>query len=286
MSEKFSRYLVSASVSGGKFWEVEVQGTTLRTRYGKLGASPSWSSKEFPSHDKALAEAQKQVRKKTGKGYAEAPKTSMVDGFAGVDLMTIPFAGVFYFRAHDRYPGGNADMFTVKVTLISRPGQAPILTATTHRNWDGGHYLQPEGPLPLDLEATLPAMCEAAAALLSAGATDGQYSVHDPRYDSEAYNTEWSNIELSLLALPEEGEGAIEDSPTFLRFRQKAVYGRGSVSHDPPDAVSQAFLERVMLLCGLGRVEAYSENQSDFCKAFQVDSQDLGYLSAGVPLYL
>lgn len=54
-----------------KFWEIEVEGSSYTVRYGKVGTKGSSSSKSFASGDKAAAEADKQIRKKLGKGYAE-----------------------------------------------------------------------------------------------------------------------------------------------------------------------------------------------------------------------
>ncbi len=289
MSQTFSRYLVSNSRTGGKFWEIEVAGDTVKTRYGKLGADPKWSSKTLPSPEKALAEAEKLVLKKTRKGYSAQPRITIAEGFAGVDLSTISLAGIFYFRAHDRWPGGNADMITAKVTLIAHPGQPPTLHAATHRNWDGQHHRRAEHPLPLDATATLPAVLEAATALIAAGVADGEHSIHDARYDSEAYDTEWSSIEIRLIAIPEGGDlDAIDAGTPFLRLRRKAVYTaqRGKVPpHEPPDAVSQRLLDSVAQLCGIGRVEQHSESQDDFSRAFEGPSRDLGHIGE-MPLYL
>merc|ERR1712146_22777 len=77
MADFFARG-VSDSASGGKFWQVEVDGGTMKTTYGKLGDGGATSVKEFGDTDKAMKEAQKLVKQKEKKGYvmeedAEAP---------------------------------------------------------------------------------------------------------------------------------------------------------------------------------------------------------------------
>jgi predicted DNA-binding WGR domain protein len=288
MSDTFSRYLVSPSVSGGKFWEVEVQGATLRVRYGKLGASPSWSSKDLGTPDKAIAEANKQVQKKLAKGYV-AQQTSRVE-IAPEALATLPLVGIFYFRAHDRSPGGNSDMVTLKVTLWALEGQPPELRVASYRNWDGNHHQYAETPLRIDPAPLLPHLRRCAAELVAAGATDGQYTVHERRVDSDEYDTEWSTIELSLL-VPPEGGGRAEDGAILLTFEQEAVASAGysprTPSHDPPDRVSQAFLDCVMRMCGVGRVNAFSEGEDDLSRLSGGGrSTDLGYVDREMPLHL
>ncbi len=63
--------LEAASVSGGKYWEVEVEGCDYRIRFGKLGQSKDWSVKTFETNEEAMKEAEKKMRAKLKKGYAE-----------------------------------------------------------------------------------------------------------------------------------------------------------------------------------------------------------------------
>merc|ERR1711998_187443 len=60
---------VSDSSSGGKFWQVEVDGATMTTTYGKLGDGGASSVKEFDDEAKAIKEAEKLVKQKEKKGY-------------------------------------------------------------------------------------------------------------------------------------------------------------------------------------------------------------------------
>ena len=54
-----------------KFWEITVEGTSYTVRYGKVGSKGSTSTKSFPTPEKAQAEADKKIKSKVGKGYAE-----------------------------------------------------------------------------------------------------------------------------------------------------------------------------------------------------------------------
>ena len=54
-----------------KFWEIKVEGNAYTVRYGKVGAKGSTSTKSFATPEKAAADAEKKIRSKVGKGYAE-----------------------------------------------------------------------------------------------------------------------------------------------------------------------------------------------------------------------
>ncbi|QEL15654.1 DNA ligase [Limnoglobus roseus] len=53
-----------------KFWEVALVGTTVTTRWGKIGTAGQEKAKEFASEEKARKEYDKLIVEKTGKGYA------------------------------------------------------------------------------------------------------------------------------------------------------------------------------------------------------------------------
>jgi len=65
----FSARGVCDSNSGGKFWEIEVSGSSFTTTFGKVGERGASNTKEWDSEAKALAEAQKLVKQKEKKGY-------------------------------------------------------------------------------------------------------------------------------------------------------------------------------------------------------------------------
>ena len=54
-----------------KFWNIEVSGASFTVTYSKIGTAGQTQTKTFPSAEKAQAEADKLIREKTGKGYAE-----------------------------------------------------------------------------------------------------------------------------------------------------------------------------------------------------------------------
>ena len=54
-----------------KFWEIQVEGNAFTVRYGKVGTDGVTQTKSYANADKAKAEAEKKIREKTNKGYAE-----------------------------------------------------------------------------------------------------------------------------------------------------------------------------------------------------------------------
>ena len=54
-----------------KFWEVTVDGVSVTTRWGKLGANGQTKSKDYDSPAAAVTAANKAVSQKTKKGYIE-----------------------------------------------------------------------------------------------------------------------------------------------------------------------------------------------------------------------
>ncbi len=54
-----------------KFWEIEVEGSSHSVRYGAIGANGQTKTKDFASPAAATADADKLVREKLKKGYAE-----------------------------------------------------------------------------------------------------------------------------------------------------------------------------------------------------------------------
>jgi predicted DNA-binding WGR domain protein len=74
MSEEERTYLELSEDGGSshKFYEVVVRGSTLSIRFGRIGDKGQTKVTEFPSPEKARAEAQKKLGEKTKKGYAAA----------------------------------------------------------------------------------------------------------------------------------------------------------------------------------------------------------------------
>ncbi len=69
------RYFEFSEGSSNKFWEVWTEGTSLMTKYGKIGASGAQTVKDFGSDDKLAKEYEKIVNEKTKKGYEETERS-------------------------------------------------------------------------------------------------------------------------------------------------------------------------------------------------------------------
>jgi predicted DNA-binding WGR domain protein len=54
-----------------KFWEIDTEGASVITRWGRIGTNGQTKSKEFASTEVAQSEASKQIASKVRKGYAE-----------------------------------------------------------------------------------------------------------------------------------------------------------------------------------------------------------------------
>ena len=67
-------YLELSEDGGGshKFYEVKLEGASLTVRYGRIGDKGQTQVSQFPTPEKALAEARKKINEKVRKGYAPA----------------------------------------------------------------------------------------------------------------------------------------------------------------------------------------------------------------------
>ena len=65
------RYFEFVEGTSNKFWEIKLEGTSVRTRYGKIGTDGQQSLKEYASEALARKEYDKLVVEKTKKGYVE-----------------------------------------------------------------------------------------------------------------------------------------------------------------------------------------------------------------------
>jgi outer membrane protein assembly factor BamB len=72
MAEVRTYLELSEAVGSHKFYETVVSGKTLTIRYGRIGDKGQTQTKDFATHDKALAEATKKLDEKRRKGYAAA----------------------------------------------------------------------------------------------------------------------------------------------------------------------------------------------------------------------
>ena len=57
--------------SSSKFWQIDLDGSSFTTTYGKIGTDGQMSMKEYDSPEKAKKEYDKLVAEKTKKGYTE-----------------------------------------------------------------------------------------------------------------------------------------------------------------------------------------------------------------------
>jgi cell wall assembly regulator SMI1/predicted DNA-binding WGR domain protein len=66
-----ARYFEFVGGSSSKFWEIQLAGASLTTRYGKIGTDGQKTTKELASEALAQKECDKLVAEKTKKGYVE-----------------------------------------------------------------------------------------------------------------------------------------------------------------------------------------------------------------------
>ncbi|KAJ3006919.1 UNVERIFIED_CONTAM: hypothetical protein HDU68_003822, partial [Siphonaria sp. JEL0065] len=128
----------------------------------------------------------------------------------GVPLKLLHFAmqkGHFqiqaYWRALDRYPGGNADMITTKYTFTSTGNENSLdIRCATFTDFDGNMRLKRYQPSVSDtalLKYTVSKLLDTASAPALRNATC--HKVDNITVDSDEYNTEWSSQEI-LLHIP------------------------------------------------------------------------------------
>ncbi len=65
-----------SDAKSAKFWEIEVEKTSVTTRWGRVGSDGQSKAKSFASSADARKEAEKQIRAKTKKGYEEIAGSS------------------------------------------------------------------------------------------------------------------------------------------------------------------------------------------------------------------
>lgn len=65
------RYFEFSEGTSNKFWQIWMDGTSVMTKYGRIGASGQQTVKDMGSDEKATKEYDKLVAEKTKKGYEE-----------------------------------------------------------------------------------------------------------------------------------------------------------------------------------------------------------------------
>ena len=68
---KGTRHFEFSEGSSNKFWEITLDGTDVKTKYGKIGTAGQQTLKEFDDAAAAKKEYDKLVHEKTKKGYVE-----------------------------------------------------------------------------------------------------------------------------------------------------------------------------------------------------------------------
>jgi uncharacterized protein (TIGR02996 family) len=112
-----TRYELSEGNSN-KFWEIQLEGSSFTTTYGRIGANGQTTSKSFGSPAEAKKEHDKLVAEKTKKGYAlvsgkaaaapaEAPKAEKKEAKAAAPVKK-EASERGSASSHDRVPGGGA----------------------------------------------------------------------------------------------------------------------------------------------------------------------------------
>ncbi len=79
-----------------KFWEIEVVGKKVFSRYGRIGSQGTKTVKEFPDKAAALAFAEKSLAEKTKKGYSKK-KTKQSQGDKNSPKETRPLSLTFEY---------------------------------------------------------------------------------------------------------------------------------------------------------------------------------------------
>ncbi|MBT2572051.1 DUF4240 domain-containing protein [Planococcus sp. ISL-110] len=71
---RVEKSLVCITVYSNKFWKIKAQGNFFIVSYGRIGTHGSVNTKEFPSEELCLKEANKLVESKLKKGYRESER--------------------------------------------------------------------------------------------------------------------------------------------------------------------------------------------------------------------
>lgn len=234
--------------------------------------------------------------------YAARQKPSPIAGAEGLQLALDEdqLALVAYFRALDRFPGGNADMHTLKYTLRFVDGEAR-LSANHCANWDGSHT---KNDTPLELPAPVAALLDRAllaplVALFEAEAPGRQsLELVDSYEDEYALEAAWSSVELLVYARPEPGASpstgmmgypadAVEQGPLLFRVHLCSTGGPGGAKEH---SQAHALLDGLCELLGMGDAASFADGACAAARALDAPKRgnwdgtfDWPYV---MPLYL
>jgi hypothetical protein len=183
---------------------------------------------------------------------------------------------VVYFRALDRYPGGNADFAVLKFKLgpfqlqTSDKSECKV-TWMAYRNWDGSPSVsqRPAEREKVVLGRVRALLLDPLLELIDSAAGDQSVDIQlRANTDSEEYNTEWSSIEVLLYVPPALASsiGVSTSTETFasgagqeqwpLAFRcHKRAYPQASSRGGAAKGPAKEVLEGASSLFGIGRVD-------------------------------
>eukprot|EP01102_Stenamoeba_stenopodia_P012760 TRINITY_DN4060_c0_g1_i1.p1 TRINITY_DN4060_c0_g1~~TRINITY_DN4060_c0_g1_i1.p1 ORF type:complete len:450 (-),score=125.57 TRINITY_DN4060_c0_g1_i1:29-1378(-) len=230
--------------------------------------------------------------------YQIHPRKPVVDGSISVAEIKKALSEdkakvVVYYRAMDRFPGGNCDSAVVKYTLDFVNEEA---TAFQWRDWDGSQVFSEEPVSRPELlkkfkKSTIPSIL----ALLEDSSKPTTLSfvstIDDQSCDSDEYDTEWTSIEV-LVYLPQKQAEVSENKPV-LHIHQYAVFPNWTTYGFGPTAVAerieahpkaQDVLDSLEKVFKMERPEVFSEgNEASENLGKTKDIQSLGYFA---PIFL
>eukprot|EP01084_Bolivina_argentea_P137631 242388_1 len=146
----------------------------------------------------------------TGNDQETAQATLVDDRLIGPNR---DFAVTMYFKALDRYPGGNADMYLMKY-ILTVYHKWILLEKINRCNWDGENYkskyLFPVEIPHKELETFTTNVVNAFIQLnkdpeVEENGGDMEYEMIDPRNDREEEDTKWSGLHFNLYLAPKNG---------------------------------------------------------------------------------
>ena len=192
-----------------------------------------------------------------------------------------PAKTVFYFRTLDRWPGGNADMITVKAVLRLPSGAAPELEAEIYRCFDGRHTWYPARRIAFAPGDALPAFLAVARSLAARGLPSLTVRPFAPSDDE--WEPDWAEAEVLFYASDDGPE--TPDAAALQLVRQVS-----RTQASPPEPELERAFELARQLIGIGRVFPFTEGQDALSAAYRAPGgpapRDLEHTAEVTPSYL
>ena len=191
-----------------------------------------------------------------------------------------------YYRAMDRFPGGNSDNFVIKTVFDPAKDEA---IAYKWNDWDGtmATFDKPstlEGLKAKFTKTIVPALQKLAAGCPDALKSTMESTIIDESGDSDEYETQWTSIEVLVYLLGD------DDVPQLaMHVHQRALYPN-MVEEDeeaeatPAEPHAQAVLDAVAEVLDMGEPEKFSEGEN---AAANIQSgTDIGFHCYLSPIFL